>query len=127
FFDVPRGHGRLLTADSGKGVVVLPELGKKLGRGLEEHSGPLLLERQPGAIALGAGFDSELHEKPVPHADAAQDLLEDAVLAVLRVDLLLKRAQVTRLPPAMMVLLALEAPDLIAQAAGPHQPQGPLG
>src|SRR5207253_9780097 len=121
------GHRGLLTADTGKGLVIGLQVREQLRRGLEEEAGPPLVARQPGAIAFRARLDAELDEVAVPHADPPQDLLEDAVLAVLRVGFLLERPQVAGLPPAVVVLDALEALDLVAESARPHQPKRPLG
>src|SRR5262249_22958321 len=63
---------------------------------LEEQPVPPLLVHEPGAVTLLAGLDADLDEVAGVRADAAEDLLQDAVLAVLRVHAALVRPQVSR-------------------------------
>jgi hypothetical protein len=119
--DVPRRHDGVGATDVGPVAVALAHL-REVGRvGLEEQPGPAL-PREVGAVALRAVLHAERDEEAAARAEAAEDLGQDAVLAVLRADLPLEAAQVAGLPPRPQ----LPRSDLLLAAAPGRGCQPPL-
>jgi hypothetical protein len=98
--DVGRGHRGADATDAGPVPVALGQPGELDVINFEEQAAPALFQRQQSAVALAAGLNAELDEEAVGRADAVEDLLQDAVLAVLRVHAFLERPQVADLRPA---------------------------
>src|SRR5262249_4938807 len=147
--DVGGADVSLQAAHPGPGAVALAELLEVRRAALDEQAVPALLQGQPGTVTLLTRFDAELDEVFLRRTDAAQDRCEEAVLAVLRIDAALERAQVAGLQPGGPLRLApgvlggggeplrrarhlrvhrpqpaLEGMEPMTEPAAPHQPEG---
>src|SRR5205823_4910941 len=97
-FDVGGGNLLLNSSDAGILCVMAGQAGVFDRVALQIGAGPVQLAGQPGTVALFTRLRAKLDEVATAHADAPENLLEDAVLSILRVTPFFVRTQIAGTP-----------------------------